>query len=139
MNGLELIKKFEGLRLESYRCPAGIPTIGYGHTRGVRIGQKITKDQAERFLADDFLEAESEVARMVKVPLTWNQLDALASFVFNLGAAKLLGSTLLKKLNSGDYKGAAAEFDKWVFANGVKLNGLIARRKAERELFEGKV
>lgn len=139
MTGLELIKKFEGLRLEAYKCPAGKNTIGYGHTRGVRIGQKITKDQAERFLADDFLEAESEVARMVKVPLTWNQLDALASFVFNLGAAKLLGSTLLKKLNSGDYKGAAAEFDKWVFANGVKLNGLIARRKAERELFEGKV
>ena len=136
MTGLDLIKQYEGLRLEAYLCPAGIPTIGYGHTKGVRIGQKITKDQAENFLADDFLEAESAVAKQITVPLKWNQLDALASFVFNLGAGKLLGSTLRKKLNAGDYKGAAEEFDKWVFAGGKKLNGLIARRAAERKLFE---
>ena len=135
MTGLDLIKQYEGLRLEAYLCPAGVPTIGYGHTKGVKIGQKITEDQADKLLADDFLEAESEAAKLITVPLTVNQLDALASFVFNLGASKLLGSTLRRKLNTGDYKGAAEEFDKWVFAGGKKLNGLIARRAAESKLF----
>ena len=138
MTGIELIKQFEGLKLEAYLCPAGIPTIGYGHTAGVKMGQKITKEQADRMLADEYLDTEALVAKVVTVPLKSNQLDALVSFVYNLGQGKLLGSTLRKKLNTGDYQGAAMEFDKWVFANGVKLNGLVARRKAERELFERK-
>lgn len=138
MTGIDLIKQFEGLRLESYLCPAGIPTVGWGHTKNVKLGQKITREQAERYLADDYLEAESQVANCVKVPLKVNQLDALTSFVFNLGIGNLRSSTLLKKLNKADYDGAAQEFDKWVFSGGKKLAGLVKRRAAERKLFEGK-
>ena len=136
MKGISIIKQYEGLKLEAYLCPAGIPTIGYGHTRGVKLGQKISAAQAEVFLDHDYEEAEDAVKRLITVPLTDNQLGALTSFVFNLGEGRLLGSTLRRKLNSGDYKGAAAEFDKWVYSGGKKLNGLIARRAAERKLFE---
>lgn len=136
MKGIPIIKQYEGLKLEAYLCPAGIPTIGYGHTRGVKLGQKISAAQAEVFLDHDYEEAEDAVNRLITVPLTDNQLGALTSFVFNLGEGRLLGSTLRRKLNNGDYKGAAAEFDKWVYSGGKKLNGLIARRAAERKLFE---
>lgn len=136
MKGIPIIKQYEGLKLEAYLCPAGIPTIGYGHTRGVKLGQKISAAQAEVFLDHDYEEAEDAVKRLITVPLTDNQLGALTSFVFNLGEGRLLGSTLRRKLNSGDYKGAAAEFDKWVYSGGKKLNGLVARRAAERKLFE---
>lgn len=135
MTGLEIVKKYEGLVLKAYLCPAGVPTIGYGHTKGVSLGMSCTEDQAEHWVEDDFFMAKNDVKAVVKVPLTQNQLEALASFVFNLGVRKLIQSTLLKKLNAGDYKSAADEFDKWVFAAGKKLNGLIARRAAEKELF----
>ena len=138
MTGLGIIKKFEGLKLEAYLCPAGIPTIGVGHTRGVKLGQKISVEQAEAFLSEDYKIAEDAVKRLVKVPLNGNQLGALTSFVFNLGEGRLMGSTLLRLLNQGEYRLAALEFDKWVYSGGKKLNGLIARRKAERELFESK-
>ena len=136
MTGLDIVKEAEGLRLSAYLCPAGIPTIGYGHTKGVKLGDTCTREQAEKWLENDFFTAKQEVKAVVKVPLRENQLDALASFVFNLGVRKLIQSTLLKKLNAGDYNGAAAEFDKWVFAGKVKLNGLIKRRAKERQLFE---
>lgn len=136
MTGLDIVKEAEGLRLSAYLCPAGIPTIGYGHTKGVKLGDTCTKEQAEKWLENDFFTAKQDVKAVVKVPLKENQLDALASFVFNLGVRKLTQSTLLKKLNAGDYSGAAAEFDKWVFAGNVKLNGLIKRRAKERKLFE---
>lgn len=136
MTGLDIVKEAEGLRLSAYLCPAGIPTIGYGHTKGVKLGDTCTKEQAEKWLENDFFTAKQEVKAVVKVPLRENQLDALTSFVFNLGVRKLTQSTLLKKLNAGDYSGAAAEFDKWVYSGGKKLNGLIARRAAERKLFE---
>ena len=136
MTGLDIVKEAEGLRLSAYLCPAGIPTIGYGHTKGVKLGDTCTKEQAEKWLENDFFMAKQDVKAVVKVPLKENQLDALASFVFNLGVRKLIQSTLLKKLNAGDYNGAAAEFDKWVFAGKVKLNGLIKRRAKERKLFE---
>ena len=136
MTGLDIVKEAEGLRLSAYLCPAGIPTIGYGHTKGVKLGDTCTKEQAEKWLENDFFTAKRDVKAVVKVPLKENQLDALASFVFNLGVRKLIQSTLLKKLNAGDYNGAAAEFDKWVFAGKVKLNGLVKRRAKERELFE---
>lgn len=138
MTGLDIIKKFEGLKLEAYLCPAGIPTIGWGHTRGVKLGQKISAAQAGVFLDHDYQEAEDAVKRLVKVPLNGNQLGALTSFVFNLGEGRLMGSTLLRLLNQGEYRLAALEFDKWVYSDGKKLNGLITRRKAERELFERK-
>lgn len=136
MTGLDIVKEAEGLRLSAYLCPAGIPTIGYGHTKDVKLGDTCTKQQAEEWLENDFFMAKNDVRAVVKVPLRENQLDALASFVFNLGVRKLIQSTLLKKLNAGDYSGAAAEFDKWVFAGKVKLNGLIKRRAKERQLFE---
>lgn len=136
MTGLDIVKEAEGLRLSAYLCPAGIPTIGYGHTKGVKLGDTCTREQAEEWLEDDFYMAKHDVKAVVRVPLKENQLDALASFVFNLGVRKLIQSTLLKKLNAGDYSGAAAEFDKWVFAGKVKLNGLIKRRARERKLFE---
>jgi len=135
MDGKELIRKFEGLRLESYLCPAGVPTIGYGHTYGVKLDRKISVAEAEVLLDHDYQEAEVAVNFLISVPLNENQLGALTSFVFNLGQGKLMGSTLRKKLNQGDYKGAAEEFDKWVFSGGKKLNGLIARRAAEKKLF----
>ena len=136
MKGLDIVKEAEGLRLSAYLCPAGIPTIGYGHTKGVKLGDTCTREQAEEWLENDFFMAKQDVKAVVKVPLKENQLDALASFVFNLGVRKLIQSTLLKKLNAGDYSGASAEFDKWVFAGKVKLNGLIKRRAKERKLFE---
>ena len=135
VSGIDIIKKFEGCELEAYLCPAGKPTIGYGHTYGVKLGRTITQAQANILLEQDYQDALNGVEELVKVPLTENQLGALTSFVFNLGRGKLIGSTLRKKLNQGDYKGAAEEFDKWVFAGGKKLNGLIARRAAEKELF----
>lgn len=135
MDGKEIVKHFEGCKLQAYLCPAGIPTIGYGHTNNVKLGDTCTQQEADEWLDDDFFYATADVKAVVKVPLTDNQLDALASFVFNLGVRKLIQSTLLKKLNAGDYPGAANEFDKWVFAVGKKLNGLIARRAAEKELF----
>lgn len=135
MTGKDIIKKWEGLRLKAYLCPAGVPTIGYGHTYNVKMGQTISVAQAELFLDHDYQDAEEQVLSLVKVPLTENQLGALTSFVFNLGAGNLSRSTLLRKLNQGDYTSAAEEFNKWVFAGGKKLNGLVKRRAEERELF----
>lgn len=141
--GLALIKMFEGLRLKAYLCSAGVPTIGYGHTKGVRLGDTCSDAQADAWLQEDVQEAVAAVNRLVKVPVTQGQFDALVSFTFNLGAdedvddkAEGLGdSTLLKKLNAGDITGAAAEFGKWVKAGGVVVEGLVKRRQAERELF----
>ncbi len=136
--GLDLIKSFEGLRLSAYRCPADIPTIGYGTTAGVKMGDTITKERAEILLRADVKRFEDQVLRLVKVPLTQGQFDALVSFTYNLGAANLGNSTLLRLLNAGDYKGAAAQFDRWTKAGGKELPGLVKRRAAERALFEGK-
>ncbi len=136
---IDLVKHFEGLYLTAYRCPAGVPTIGFGHTAGVAMGQTITAAQAEAFLSADLTAAAAQVDRLVKVALNHDQRGALASFVFNLGAGSLASSTLLKLLNAGDREGAAGQFGKWVYANvgGVKtqLPGLVARRAAEATLF----
>ena len=137
--GLDLIKKWEGLRLEAYLCPAGVWTIGYGHIKGVKKGDKISQAQANTLLADDVANvAESAVNAYVNVPLNQEQFDALASFTFNLGGGNLKSSTLLKKLNDGDYLGAANEFKRWVKAGGKTLNGLVDRREAEAQMFVGK-
>lgn len=136
--GLDLIKSFEGLCLSAYKCPAGVWTIGYGTTADVKEGQSITKERAEELLREDVKRFEQQVQRLVKVPLTQGQLDALVSFTYNLGAANLANSTLLRLLNAGDYEGAAVQFDRWNKANGMVLPGLVKRRAAERALFEGK-
>ena len=89
MTGLDIVKEAEGLRLSAYLCPAGIPTIGYGHTKGVKLGDTCTREQAEEWLENDFFMAKQDVKAVVRVLLRENQLDALASFVFNLGVRKL--------------------------------------------------
>lgn len=136
--GLDLIKQFEGLYLKAYRCPAGVPTIGYGHTAGVAMGQTITQQQADDYLRRDVRQFERAVERLVKVPLTQGQFDALVSFAFNLGEGALAQSTLLRLLNAGDYAGAAAQFERWNKAGGRVLPGLVRRRAAERALFEAR-
>lgn len=133
--GLELIRKHEGLRLKAYKCPAGVWTIGYGSTRGVTEGMEITQEQADERLRQDIAVAEKCIAASVKVTLTQEQHDALCSFIFNLGCGAFGKSTLLRKINQGDDVGAAAEFAKWVNAGGKRLAGLVARRKDEADLF----
>ena len=139
-NGLNLIKQFEGLRLNAYDDGVGVWTIGYGtikYPNGtlVKKGDKITQTQADQYIANDVATFERAVNMLVNVPLNQNQFDALVSFTYNLGATNLSASTLLKKLNSKDYKGAAAEFPKWNKAGGKVMTGLVRRRKAEMELF----
>ncbi|MDH0640607.1 lysozyme [Pseudomonas sp. GD03860] len=133
--GIGLIKSFEGLRLQAYRDVVGVWTIGFGTTRGVKAGMSITKEQAERMLINDVQRFEPEVERLVKVPLNSSQWDALVSFTYNLGAANLESSTLLRLLNRGDYVGAAEQFPRWNKAGGKELAGLTRRRAAERAMF----
>ncbi|KWW18795.1 muraminidase [Pseudomonas putida] len=133
--GLSLIKSFEGLRLHAYQDSVGVWTIGYGATRGVKAGMKISKEQAERMLLNDVQRFEPEVERLITAPLNQNQWDALISFTYNLGAANLESSTLRRLINAGDYKSAAEQFSRWNKAGGQVLAGLTRRRAAERELF----
>ncbi|MNG43661.1 Lysozyme RrrD [compost metagenome] len=139
-SGVALIKGFEGKRLVAYDDGVGVWTIGFGtikYPNGVRVkrGDKCTEAQAEQYLRNDLIAFENTLNQLVKVPLNQNQFDALVSFTYNLGETNLRSSTLLKKLNAKDYKGAAAEFLKWNKAGGKVMNGLVKRRKAEMELF----
>ena len=135
----ELIKSFEGFRAIAYICPAGVPTIGYGTTRinGSRVkeGMKITSDEAEVFLEQDLKVFEDAINHNVLVEINQNQFDALVSFVYNVGIANFKKSTLLKKLNKGDYEEASNQLLRWTRAGGKVLNGLVRRREAEKELF----
>jgi lysozyme len=131
--GLALIKKFERCVLTAYDDGTGVWTVGYGHTHNVTPNMVITQAQADAFLAQDIAIAESVVNGAAEVDLTPNQFSALVSFEFNTGA--LEGSTLLKLVNSEDFRGAADQFLKWVWAGGEILAGLEARRAAERALF----
>lgn len=136
--GIDLIRQFEGERLSAYLCPAGIPTIGVGHTGpDVHMGMRITAAQSEALLKQDLAKFETGVEKLVTHPITQDQFDALVSFSFNLGLGALKGSTLLKKLNAGDFQGASNEFSKWVNAGGQRLQGLVRRRAAEQMLFRG--
>lgn len=136
--GIALIKQYEGLRLTTYKDAVGIPTIGYGHVEnpippgGTRT---ITAEAAEQILREDLQRFEHDVNSMLTVEVTQNQFDALVSFAFNLGPANLKSSTLLRKVNSGDFNGAAEEFPKWNHAGGQVLAGLTARRNAEKTCF----
>lgn len=137
---LALLRHFEGLRLEAYPDPAsgGEPwTIGYGHTGGVLPGARCSVEDSERWLANDAQNACTAVEPMVRVPLHQHELDALTSFVFNLGATRLWNSTLLAKLNKGDRQGAADQFLRWNRGGGRVMPGLVARREAERRMFLG--
>lgn len=138
--GISLIKQFEGQRLTAYQDSVGVWTIGYGWTQPVdgktiRPGMTIKEETAERLLRTGLVGYESDVSKLVKVKLTQGQFDALVSFTYNLGARALSTSTLLQKLNAGDYAGAADEFPRWNKAGGKILPGLTRRREAERALF----
>lgn len=138
--GLDLIKQFEGLRLKAYDDGVGVWTIGYGTIRypnGVRVksGDTCTKEQAEQYLKTDLDSFENVINTKVKVTLTQNQFDALACFVYNVGATNFSNSTLLRKLNAKDYSGAADQLLRWNKAGGKVMNGLTRRREAERKLF----
>jgi lysozyme len=134
--GIELIKEFEGCRLEAYLDSVRVETVGYGHTGpDVYMGLVITREKAEALLQGDLKKFETGVMSLVKVKLNQNQFDALVSFSFNLGLNNLRKSTLLLRLNNGDYA-VGNEFEKWNKAGTVPLAGLTRRRKAERELFE---
>ena len=138
--GLSIIKQCEGCRLKAYLCPSLIPTIGYGHTTGVKLGDSITQADADIYLRQDIKRFEQAVSALVKVPINENQFSALVSFAFNVGVGNLKASTLLKNLNLRDYKGCSNEFDRWVYGSNKKpLEGLKKRRKLERELFNKSV
>lgn len=140
--GLDIIKEFEGFRSKPYLCPANVWTIGYGTTvypNGVRVSKndaQITKEQADELLKSDVVKFAKKVESFTRDDINQNQFDALVSFSYNLGYEALRKSTLLKKVNvdPNDTK-ITNEFNKWVYAGGRKLNGLIRRRKKESELY----
>jgi len=135
--GLSIIKKFEGCELESYLCPAGVWTIGYGHTKGVKEGDKINKEEAEYLLQEEMIEYESYINDLVEVPLQQHMFDALVSWVYNLGSGNLQSSTLLRVLNEGKYDEVPAQIRRWNKSNGQVLEGLVRRREAEAVMFMG--
>lgn len=131
---LQLIKEFEGLRLESYICPAGVWTCGFGHTgEDVYPGMSITNEQADEWLRSDVVRFEDAVKELIDVPLTENEYGALVSFTFNCGEGALQGSTLRRRLNRGESKPRVfqEELVKWVHGGGGVLPGLVRRRNAE--------
>lgn len=138
--GINLIKGFEDLRLKAYDDGVGVWTIGYGTTsiNGVKVkkGDTCTAEQAKAYMAQDLKKFESAVNTAVKVPLNQNQFDALVSLTYNIGIGAFKDSTLLKKLNAKDFKGAAAQFDRWNKGGGKVMQGLVNRRAKERNLFE---
>lgn len=142
-NGKSILKNFEGVHLTAYQCQAGIWTIGWGHTNGVKRGDQITISQAEKFLNADLIYFENAVNQLVRVELNQNQFDALICLVFNIGITKFSTSTLLKKLNSGDYAGASNQFLVWnkITVNNEQQisNGLVSRRKTEKLLFDQRI
>ena len=136
VNDIDHIKKWEALRLKAYLpTPNDVPTIGYGHTKTAKMGTVITESDAERLLRADLDWTEAALNDLVEVPLTQLQYDALASFVFNVGATAFRKSTLLKKLNASDYAGAADELLRWDKQKGKVLKGLTRRREDERKMF----
>ena len=139
-NGINLICGFEGLELKAYDDGVGVWTIGYGTTivNGINVkkGDTCTIEQAKSYMAQDLKKFESAVNTAVKIPLNQNQFDAMVSLTYNIGIGALKSSTLLKKLNAKDYKGAAAQFDRWNKGGGKVMQGLVNRRAKERKLFE---
>ena len=139
------IKNQEGVRLNAYLCPSRVWTIGWGHTGAEVVkGLVITKEQAESYFRNDITIHENNVSRLVKVPLTQNQFDALVSFEYNVGYGNFSSSTLLKLLNQKKYNEAAAQFTRWVYSKikqpdgtykTVALLGLVKRRNYEKGFF----
>tara|TARA_R100000995_G_C3450602_1_gene107961 strand:- start:86 stop:541 length:456 start_codon:yes stop_codon:yes gene_type:complete len=135
--GISLIKSFEGCELESYRCSANVPTIGFGHTAGVSDGDTCTQEEAETMLAEDLQEFEDYVKKYVESDLEQNEFDALVAWTYNLGPNNLAESTMLKELNAGNFEEVPRQMKRWNRAGGEVLDGLIRRREAESLLFRG--
>jgi len=135
-DGLDLIKHFEGLELTAYKDPVGIWTIGYGHIKLAKEGMVITEKEAEAMLRHEMEEYEGYINRQ-KLTLKQHEFDALVSWVYNLGPANLITSTMLKRLHSNDYWDVPFQMQRWNKAGGNVLRGLVKRRKAESLLFEG--
>ena len=139
--GIPIIRKFEGLRLKAYLCPAGVPTIGWGNSfyengSKVQLGDKITLDRADRLLFFIVAKFEGEVNKLVTSEINENQLGALTSFAFNVGTGNLKKSTLLKKVNINPNDPLIRnEFMRWTKAGGQVLKGLVTRRQAEADLY----
>lgn len=135
--GKNLIKEAEGLRLDAYLCPAGIPTIGWGHTKGVKMGQRITQAMAEDMLIEDIAPIE-RLLNSLGINFRQEQFDALVSWIFNLGAGKFTGSTMLKRIKEDASDEAITdELIRWTYSGKQHLPGLINRRVAEANLFIG--
>jgi lysozyme len=139
--GLDLICQYESFSPIIYVCPAGYPTVGYGHLVTEKNKEQfldgVDQDEALELLRKDVEMAERAVGRFISAPLTQGQFDALVSFTFNLGAGALQRSTLRRKINRGEYDDVPAELMKWVWAGGKKLKGLVKRRTAETGLYLG--
>lgn len=134
--GLNLIKSFEGCKLKAYKCPAGVPTIGYGHTKGVTMGMEISQSVADKYLAEDVAPLEKTINKL-GINFRQGQFDALVSFMFNLGEGSFNKSTLKKKILAGAKDAEIAEeFKKWNKAGGKVLAGLVKRREAEAKLWK---
>lgn len=136
--GIDLIKHFEGCELKAYKCPAGVWTIGYGHTKGVEPGDEWSEDHANHMLEVELEEYEGYVSKYVTAPLGQNQFDALVSWTYNLGGGNLSASTMLKVLNAGEYEEVPNQMLRWNKAGGKVLEGLTRRRQAEADMFCGK-
>ena len=135
-SGLHLTEQFESCRLTAYLDSKGIPTIGWGHTAGVQLGDTCTQEQADAWLQQDIGWAVGVVNRAVTVTVTQGEFDALTDLVFNIGSGNFHDSTMLRLLNTGDYHGAADEFCKWDRAGGIIVAGLLRRRLAEEQEFK---
>jgi len=137
--GIDLIKKWEGCKLTAYLCPANIPTIGVGTTKGITradVGKKtITMAEAERLLMEDLGRFEADVSKYVTAPLNENQFSAIVSLVYNIGPGAFANSTIRSMLNAKDFKGAAEQFARWNKGGGKVLKGLVGRRADEKALF----
>jgi lysozyme len=135
-SGLELIKSFEGWRDTAYLCPANVLTIGYGSTGPhVKAGMKITKERGTALLRADLARFEAAVTKTITVEVTQNQYDAMVSLAFNIGVAGFANSSVARRCNARDFKGAQASFALWNKGGGKVLAGLVRRRAAEAALF----
>lgn len=143
-NGLALIKRFEGCKLDAYLCPAGVPTIGYGATSGVKLGDSITQEEADKRLTLELQEYEKYVMDALNTPPgavedpTQPQFDAMVSLCYNIGPGHFRSSSVVRRFLMGDIEGAANAFCMWVKGGGKTLPGLVNRRQAEKELFLSK-
>lgn len=131
-----LIAEFEGFSSTVYRCQAGVPTIGFGHTRGVVDGQTITKEDALRLLMSELSTLQKALANVIHVDVTEGQFVAILSLVYNIGVWKFRTSTLLRELNKGNFVNAGNEFARWIYVKRQPTEGLMRRRAKEREVFD---